>query len=82
MACITGSISGAYEGMDNDISQKTMSLLDDDLQNVVIEFHQKYIPEHKLERAEYAGMDAIRERTNTQYYAPPVERSFFSRLFG
>jgi ADP-ribosylglycohydrolase len=81
LACITGSIAGAYEGMTNDLSQKTMSLLDDDLQNVVIDFHDRFIPEHKLQRTEHKPASAFTEVSSRQYFAVP-KRSIVARLFG
>jgi ADP-ribosylglycohydrolase len=42
MACIAGSIAEAFWGVPDDIEQRTMAMLDDDLRTAVLEFRQRF----------------------------------------
>jgi hypothetical protein len=81
LAAITGSIAEAFYGIPDDISQKIMSLIDDDFQGLVIEFYQKHM-NTQLERVEHIPSSAVVELEKRKYYSPPKKRSWFSRLFG
>ncbi len=81
LAAIPDSIAEGFYSIPDDISQKTMSLIDDDLQGVVVEFYQKYM-NTRLEQVEHVPASAKVEIEVHKYYTTPKKRSWFSMLFG
>ncbi len=79
LAAITGSIAEPFHGMPKDVQDRTMSLLDERLQDILIEFYQRYLGTC-LEPVEHISIDEFKEVTNRQYQAIP-KRSVFKRLF-
>jgi ADP-ribosylglycohydrolase len=69
LACITGGIASAFYGVPDDITHKTMSLLDDDLQSVLINFYDKYHTQ-KLERVAHEPENLFTEVEPLKYLAP------------